>query len=151
MRDRLRVSDEEAATYTKKLLLNDPRRLHVLAARNPLATTRCFHYTVRMVISCLFNCADKPGAFPDNIAANDLPGIFGYVRAYMGVVEPQMRKALHMHMLVQLVGFSHPGEIFCKKVLPDMFKRVWRFVASVCFRSTVGLRAEVEPGSLRVP
>ena len=88
------------------------------------------------MIATLFNCADEPGVVPDGIPAKETPGIFGYVRAYLGVVEPQMRKALHIHMLVQLLGFAHPQDIFGTDVLADTFRRVWYFVASICFRST---------------
>ena len=108
----LDLSDEEAAEYAAHIVKGDPRRLHVLVAQDPLVATRVFHWTVRLVIRTLFNCADKPGCQPDNIASTELPGIFGHVRAYFGVVEPQMRKALHVHMLVQLLGFSHPDICF---------------------------------------
>ena len=47
-----------------------------------------------------------------------------------------MRKALHIHMLVQLHGFAHPETLFGTEVLPDIFRRLWYFVASICFRST---------------
>ena len=60
----------------------------------------------------------------------------GHVAAYMGVVEPQMRKALHMHMLVQLLGFAHPDDIFKAGRFHETFKRVWRYVSSVSYRST---------------
>ena len=62
--------------------------------------------------------------------------MFGHVRAYFGVVEPQMRKALHLHMLIQLAGFSHPQDLFGTDVLPNTFKRFFWFVASISFRST---------------
>ena len=47
-----------------------------------------------------------------------------------------MRKALHVHMLIQLLGFAHPQDIFGNDVLPDIFVRLWYFVASISFRST---------------
>ena len=47
-----------------------------------------------------------------------------------------MRKALHVHMLIQLLGMSHPRDIFGDDTLPDCFRRLWYFVASICFRST---------------
>ena len=95
-----------------------------------------FHWTVRLVIRTLFNCADEPGRQPDNIASSELPGIFGHVQAYFGVVEPQMRKALHVHMLVQLLGFSHPDDLFSGGLVEATFRRLWYFVASISFRST---------------
>ena len=47
-----------------------------------------------------------------------------------------MRKALHLHMLIQLAGFSHPQDLFGTDVLPNTFKRFFWFVASISFRST---------------
>jgi hypothetical protein len=132
----LNFSDEEAAAYKNDFLQDDPRRLHALVATNPLAATRCFHWTVRLVIRTLFHCADKPGTSADAIPAQETPGVFGHVRAYFGVVEPQMRKALHIHMLIQLLGFAHPQDILGKNGVPDTFRRLWHYVASVCFRST---------------
>ena len=52
-----------------------------------------------------------------------------------------MRKALHIHMLIQLVGFSHPHDLFGNSVLPDIFRRLWYFVASISFRSTEAFAA----------
>ena len=78
-----------------------------VVAANPLAATRCFHWTVKLVIRMLFNCDNLPGKATDSIAAHEEPGIFGYVRAYLGVVEPQMRKALHLHMLAR-APWIHP-------------------------------------------
>ena len=73
-----------------------------------------------MVLRLLFNCAAEPGKNPDNIVANEVPGVFGYVRAYFGVVEPQKRKTLHIHMLVQLLGFAYPSDILRDDALPDV-------------------------------
>jgi len=130
----LDFTDQEAAEYMKDFLHQHPRRLHELVARDPLVATRVFHWTVRLVIKELFHC--DIGGHADTIPAQETPGIFGHVRAFHGVVEPQMRKALHIHMLVQLVGFMHPDDLLRKGGLVDTFKRVWRLVASVCFRST---------------
>ena len=132
----LDLSDADTDEFIKEFIHENPRRLHQLVAANPLAATRCFHWTLKLVIRTLFNCDDTPGKKCDSVAANAVPGIFGHVRAYLGVVEPQMRKALHCHMLIQLVGFSHPEELFRENVLPDVFRRLWYFVASLSFRST---------------
>ena len=68
---------ENLNAYVKEFLHDNPRRLHGLVARNQLVATRCFHWTVRLVIRTLFNCADLPGVHLDNIAANEIPGVFG--------------------------------------------------------------------------
>ena len=132
----LDMSDAETEAYLATFLPENPRRLYEAVASNPLAATRCFHWTVKLVLRTLFNCDDSPGLSMDSIVAHETPGIFGHVRAFLGVVEPQMRKALHIHMLIQLLGFSHPEDLFRQDTLPDMFRRIWHFVASVCFRST---------------
>ena len=110
--------DDETEAYIASVLKENPRRLHEAVAAHPLAATRCFHWTVKLVIRTLFNCADVPGGSADSIAAQHCPGVFGYVRAFFGVVEPQMRKALHTHMLIYLLGFSHPEDLFASNVLP---------------------------------
>ena len=132
------MSFEDAAAdqFITEFTRGNPRIVHELVARNPMAATRCFHWTVRLVIRVLFNCADKPGQNLDNIAASDTPGVFGYVRGYLGIVEPQMRKALHTHMLVQLLGFAHPDDILGNGILKNVFRRLWYYIASVQFRST---------------
>ena len=43
---------------------------------------------------------------------------------------------LHLHMLVQLLGFAHPDDIFKRGILDEMIRRVWTFVSSICFRSS---------------
>ena len=129
-------TDAEKEQYVTELLGTHPRKLHELVAQNPIVGTKCFHWTVKLVIRLLFNCAATPGENADNIAACELPGVFGYVRAYFGVVEPQKRKTLHTHMLVHLLGFAHPQDLMHDDVLPDIFRRVWYFVASISFRST---------------
>ena len=103
-----------------------------------------FYYTIELVIEELFNCA--PGATSasksqhmDGIAARLETGIFGSVAGYLGVIEAQMRKMLHLHMLVQLHGFSHPDDIFRRGQLEQRIKAVWAFVASICFGSSEAL------------
>ena len=39
-------------------------------------------------------------------------------------------------MLVQLLGFAHPEDLFRGDLLPDIFRRLWYLVASISFRST---------------
>ena len=75
------MSDDEATQYVNEFLQGDARRLHSLVAANPLAATRCFHWTVRLVIRTLFNCEDGPGTAADGIPAHAESGVFGHVRA----------------------------------------------------------------------
>ncbi len=75
----------------------------------------------------------------DGVAARLEAGIFGSVAGYLGVIEAQMRKMLHLHMLVQLHGFSHPDDLFRRGDLEARIKRAWSFAASICFRSSEAL------------
>ena len=130
------MSDAETEAYVAEMLQEHPRRLHEFVAANPLVGARCFHWTVRLVVGTLFHCYDPREVPIDSIPARETPGVFGYLRGYLGIVEPQLRKALHMHMLVQLFGFGHPRDVFYGDALPDMFRRIWYFVTSISFRST---------------
>ena len=91
----LDFTDSDIDDYLADLLKNNRRRLHEMVAQDPLAATRCFHATVRVVIDSLYNCV-KPGKpYADCLPCREEPGIFGMIAGYLGVVEPQMRKALH--------------------------------------------------------
>ena len=75
------------------------------------------------------------------VPAKPESGVFGHVRAFWGVIEPQMRTALHIHMLIQLLRFSHPWDLFQSNTIPETFRRLWYFVASMSFTSTEGYAA----------
>ncbi len=64
----------------------------------------------------------------DGVAARLEAGILGSVAGCLGVIEAQMRKMLHLHMLVQLHGFSHPDDIFRRG---DLEARIKQFGASL--------------------
>ena len=73
----LDLPDADTDEFIKEFIRENPRRLHQAVAANPLAATRCFHWTLKLVIRTLFNCDDTPGRNCDSIAANAVPGIFG--------------------------------------------------------------------------
>ena len=81
-----------------------------LVISDPLAAAKCFHTTVEMTMELLFN-STRPvhkGAAPkhlplDGFACQTNPGCAGFLSWYMGVVEPQLRKALHLHALLGVV------------------------------------------------
>ena len=97
--------------------------------------------TVKLVIDALLGCGKPFTSYADGIPAHAVPGIFGHISGYLGVVEPQMRKALHIHMLVQLLGFAHPEDLITSGSLASVFRRVWHYVASICFKSVEGFAA----------
>ena len=148
--ERFSLDLDDAATeaYLEQLLGQHPRRLHEIVVQDPLVAPRCFHYTVRLVIQTLFHCS-KPGRpFADCLPCRVEPGVFQHVAGYLGVVEPQMRKSLHFHMLIQLHGFAHPRDLFRDGRFRERFRSMWYFVASICFRSTEAFAAYTgEPGA----
>ena len=146
----LDFGDEATDAYFTKLLGEHPRRLHEIAVQDPSSAARCFHYTVRLVIATLFHCT-KPGRpFADCLPTETEPGIFDHIAGYLGVVEPQLRKALHIHMLLQLLGFADPRDVFADGRFVERFRRMWLFVASICFRSTEAYAAHMNvPRGLR--
>ena len=138
--------DETMDAYYERHKKDNPFCFHTLAVEDPAAAALCVHETFRMVIEILFNCAPPANVKPekqhlDTFPCKCEPGIFGHVAGYFGPVEPQMRQTEHIHMLVQLLGFSHPRELFEGKNFVEMFRRVWGYCASICFRSQEGFAA----------
>lgn len=54
----LNSADADTEAYLAEVLREHPRRLHELVAAHPLAATRCFHWTVRLLDRTLLNCVD---------------------------------------------------------------------------------------------
>ena len=46
-----------------------------------------------------------------------------------------MRLTEHLHMLVQILGFTSPQHLFAAGAFLDTFRRTWAYFASVCFTS----------------
>ena len=78
----LDLPDAQIEAYLVEFIQENPCRLHEAVAANPLAGTRCFHWTLKLVIRTSVNCEEKPGRSSDSIAAGAVPGLFGHVRAY---------------------------------------------------------------------
>ena len=93
------------------------------------------------MIQTLFHCSAPGTPFADCLPTETEPGIFGHISGYCGVVEPQLRKALHFHCMIQLFGFSHPRDLFRDGAFVERFRRMWYYVASIVFRSTEGYAA----------
>ena len=71
----LNWDDGDTESYIVSYLKDKPRRLHEAVASNPLAATRCFHWTAKCEIRTLFDCDDKPGVTLDSIAVPETPEI----------------------------------------------------------------------------
>ena len=73
--------------------------------------------------------------------------MISFIKGFLGIVEPQMRFTEHVHMLVQLMGFSGPRDFFRGQNFADSFRRVWAFVASITFRSLEGVARYLGTGA----
>ena len=69
--------------------------------------------------------ANQQGSKP----ANPSQQILGHIAGYLGVVEPQMRKALRINMVIHLHGFSNPRDLFRGGRFVHSFRRIWLYVA----------------------
>ena len=139
---RLDWSDEEMQRfYAEAKLKFDDLIFHKVVAEDPAAASKAVHRTFVMTIEILFHCCSPATArkirscFPDGFPCKCEPGMLSFVKGYLGIVEPQMRFTEHMHMLIQVFGFSGPRDFFRGQNFADMYRRVWAFVASITFRS----------------
>jgi len=122
-----------------------------LVIADPLAAAKCFHTTVQMTMELLFNStppvhkgAAPSDLHPDGFACQLNPGVAGFLSWYMGVVEPQLRKALHLHALLGVVGCRDLEKLLLGSDIATTFVSVWQYVASVCFRSPEAFAAHCQ-------
>lgn len=88
-----------------------------MAAKHPCAAMRCVRCVMERTIDTLLNCSPAANKSQrrqhlDLIAANNEPGVWQYVAAYFGVVETTKALREYLHMLVHVLGFSHPEDLF---------------------------------------
>ena len=137
-------NDEEMGAYYDRVKAGNRLRLHELATEWPGAAAQCVHETFTMTLQIIFNTS--PPANPkkphrlhaDGVPARCEPGLISYVASYLGIVEPQMRYTEHIHMLMQVMGFTHPREFFKDGAFKERFREVWSYCASLDFTSQEG-------------
>ena len=128
--------DDDMARYYNRHRAGNALFFHELATTWPGAAAQCVHWTFRRALTALFNVAEPANHKPerrhvDGIPARCEPGLLGYVAGYLGIVEPQMRLTEHLHMLVQVLGFTSPRHLFAAGAFQDTFRRAWAYFASV--------------------
>jgi hypothetical protein len=150
MRDfSLGLSDEEMAQVYGSLERGRKMHLLLMSGEDVVASTKCFWETFRLVFEEVLHC--HPASHerrrgmqpPDGLICKDTPGSFAYISHFLVVVEPQMRKALHGHGLLGVVGFTQPEVFFALPGLAEKIKRAWHYVASICFRSVEAFAAHM--------
>ncbi|GAW00963.1 ATP-dependent DNA helicase PIF1 [Lentinula edodes] len=107
----------------------------ITIAKDPYAAAKFFHFIVRAILNCLMGIEVHNGRITRKI------GIYGVVKAYVGMVESQGRGMLHLHMLVFLDGAPRPS-VMAQCLRGDQFRqRVAGFI-SVNLRADVGVGVE---------
>ena len=110
-------TDTEMEGYFRRAKLTDTLLLRRMAVKNPCAAMRCVRFVMERTIDTLMNCSPPANKKPqaqhlDLIASNTEPGVWQHVAAYFGVVETTKTLREHLHMLVHLLGFAHPEDLF---------------------------------------
>ena len=111
---------EEAATVadlpdmdTQLHRVLEDANLHRVVAKDPVAAVRAFHAHVHSFFEQCLGCSCTPDQLhPDGIAARAGASLFGDVFAAFGAIEPQMRGSLHIHLLLHLLAFQTPQDLF---------------------------------------
>ena len=144
---RLDWSDAEKATeYADHL---PSRKLHEEVVADPYAAVRFFYAFVHLVMRTLFNVAPSDKTLPpDGIAGDEQGGIAGIVTSYAGVVESQLRTALHFHFLTTILGFRHPEDFLRKMTdnFSDAVNAIWKWIACLEFHSVEAFAAYCDHG-----
>ncbi len=69
--------------------------------------------TIECHIHCQLAANSKPKLqYCDLVASKTEPGIWQHVAAYFGVIEATKTMREHLHMMVHLLGFAHPQDLF---------------------------------------
>ena len=115
-------------------------RFQEFGATHPRARSRAVHESFRMVLGMLGNTAHPANVqggtqHADMVSAKCEAGIWQYLHAYNGVIEPQARTREHMHAFLQVLGYTTPEEFFEQGDFCDQFRRLWASAASICFFS----------------
>ena len=74
-------------------------------ASHPVSIGRVFNKLIETVLSTLI------GYNPQQHQSNAGGGVLGEIEAYYGTVEESGRGALHLHMLIWLVGNMNPSDL----------------------------------------
>ena len=134
----LQAPDAAMNEFFKRAHARSAHFFQKMALKHPCAAMRCVRFIMERTIDTLMNCSlpanKKPGQqHLDLIAAKTEPGMWQHVGAYFGVVETTKALREHLHMLVHLVGFRHPEDIFkdLPKRNPTTLDDTFVFVAVV--------------------
>lgn len=118
----------------------DSTAIRSLARTDSLAAMHAVRFIIERVLDVLLNCAKasrKPSSnlCPDLVASRTGPGVFGHVSAYYTVIETTQNLREHAHMLIHLLGFQHPEDLFDHADFHQTFSNAWQYFASISFAS----------------
>lgn len=136
----LSAADEKLQNFFDVRTSTDKAFFQKMAVKHPCAAMRCVRFVMERTIDTLLNCSPPANKKPqcqnlDLVASKPEPGVWQHVAAYFGVIETTKTLREHLHMLVHLVGFSHPEDLFKDTNFFPNFVQIWQYIASVCFHS----------------
>lgn len=131
--------DSDVSRYFEDLTKRDPEFLRKLLVREPVASQRAFHNVLCLQLRELLHLSGvslrDTTLYLDGVCSETTPGIFGRCSAFIGAVEPQQRKVLHVHLLIHLHGFGHPHDLEQHADLRQALCRLWALAVSITCRS----------------
>ena len=110
--------------------------MHLVAA-DPIAVSNAFHKHICLFIEQILGCSCSDAIpHPDGLPSNG-HGPFGAVSGYYGIVEPQLRGSLHLHLLLHLYGFTTAKALLqrFRDALPELTRRLVAWASSVASTS----------------
>jgi hypothetical protein len=137
----LEATDAEQDTFRRSLT---PLQIHEIVANDPVAGAKCFHALVKLVFTVALNATiDPKNLRADGLACGTEPGVFNFLSAIASVVEPQMRRSLHLHALLSALGFSSVEELRARftEDFDAVVRRLWMWITSLYWTSPEGYAA----------
>ena len=111
-------------------------------AQDPVAAVRAFHAHVHSFFEQCLGCSCSPDDLHlDGIASKAGATLVGDVFAAFGAIEPQMRGSLHIHLLLHLLAFQTPQDLFRRfhQNWKKLEECLWSWTQSILFTSVEAL------------
>ena len=110
-------------------------------ATDPVAVANAFHHHVMFFLEEILGCrAFEEQPHPDGMPSSG-HSPFGGVSGFYGIVEPQLRGSLHLHLLLHLYGFSTAEKLLhrFRAAIPELTHRLLAWASSLACTSLEAL------------
>jgi hypothetical protein len=116
-------------TYNNQCDTNNlgvPKNLQIpIASTKPGASALSFKWILKAVVRNVFGWDKKK---KESIPGG---GLFGIVKAYVGAVEEQMRKALHFHVILWIEGWNEAIKEALETESESKLRRIAEYIKSI--------------------